>query len=296
MPAKGTKRATAKGEGHAGDISDNISEDDSAGQALDALATRRELTPSMQATDQDDGRPQAPSDIFPAVFSTPSVVRQERNISPDLRLDKAPNLQEQYDLALQEHRYEDLSGIEQAMLVEQSDMQQRWDLAVKEKRWVDAARYRDIVKSKNAEDTTPAVHAPHSLPPRVKRERSTLIQARPSDISEDTIRAAQLAHVYDNPPIRPLPIRQEPFSDTMDMQEALIARWFQETQMHDREMASDYLVKADWHIDVAVERYTLDINKWCVQTQVHDVRTAALWIRRWDFDLSQAVAAWARTN
>ena len=200
MPAKGAKRAKAKGEGHAGDISDNISEDDSAGQALDALATRRELTPSMQASEQDDGRPQAPSDIFPAVFSTPSVVRQERNISPDLRLDNAPNLQEQYDLALHEYRYEELPGLEESMLVEQSGMQQQWDLAVKEKRWVDAARYRDIVKSQNAEDTTPAVHA--LQPSRIKIDRFPTPQALPSVIGEDTIRAAQLAHAHDNPPVQ----------------------------------------------------------------------------------------------
>ena len=73
----------------------------------------------------------------------------------------------------------------------------------------------------------------------------------------------------------------------MDMQETLIARWFQETQMQDREMASEYLVKADWQIDVAVEQYTSDINQWRAQTQVHDVSTEAKWIRRWDFDISR---------
>ena len=118
MPAKGAKRAKAKGEGNASDISENISEDDSAGQALDTLATRSEVTPSMHAGEQDDGRPQPSSDIFTATFSTPSVVRQERNISPDFRFDNESTLLEQYDLALHARRFEELPGIEQAMLLE----------------------------------------------------------------------------------------------------------------------------------------------------------------------------------
>ena len=48
----------------------------------------------MHAGEHDDVRPQASSDIVTAAFSTPSVGRQERNISPDFRFDKVPNLQE----------------------------------------------------------------------------------------------------------------------------------------------------------------------------------------------------------
>ena len=74
--------------------------------------------------------------------------------------------------------------------------------------------------------------------------RSPVTHGHSSVISEDTIRASQLAHAYNNPPIRSLPIEQEQSSDIMsDRQDTLIARWFEETQLHDREIARAYLTR-----------------------------------------------------
>jgi len=117
------------------------------------------------------------------------------------------------------------------------------------------------------------------------------------EISDDMLRAAQLAHAYDSPPIRPLPIKQERYSDiTPDIQDALIARWFQETQVHDRETARAYLMTAQWQFDAALDQYTYDINQWITQTQVNDVRAAATYIRHWQGDVPEAVAAWKRRD
>ena len=102
------------------------------------------------------------------------------------------------------------------------------------------------------------------------------------EISDDMLRVAQLAHAYDNPPIRPLPINQERYSDiTSDIQDVLIGRWFQETQLHGRETARAYLMTVQWQFDAPLDQYTYDINQWITQTQVNDVRAAATYIRHW---------------
>ena len=188
MPAKGTKRAKAKGEGHASDISDNIECDD---------------------------------------WPTWARLQEQRNGAWECgdwptweRLERA-NLPWRIHCAIQEQRYEDISDLDDAMIAEHCHLQQQWELAEHEDRYDDCTRLRDAIHRHldiyiahhlqqqwelaehedwyddcTPEDKTPAVHAPtpavHALQP----------QALPSVIGEDTIRAAQLAHAHDNPPVQ----------------------------------------------------------------------------------------------
>ena len=73
------------------------------------------------------------------------VVREERNFTPVLQLDNLPSLQEPFDRALLEQRFEDLPGIQEAMRAEHGGVQQQLALAIKEERWLDAAHFRDTI-------------------------------------------------------------------------------------------------------------------------------------------------------
>jgi len=72
-----------------------------------------------------------------------------RNLTPKMPAfaqdPRACSLQEQIDRDIQEHRYEDIPTLEDALITEQNDLQQQWDLTVKERRWSDAARFRDAL-------------------------------------------------------------------------------------------------------------------------------------------------------
>ena len=75
-------------------------------------------------------------------------------------------------------------------------------------------------------------------------------------------------------------MKQEQYPDIPpDVQEALITRWFEETQLPDRETARAYLGTAHWQFNPALDQYTNDINQCLTQTQVNDVRSAEVYIR-----------------
>ncbi len=151
--------------------------------------------------------------------------------------DKELSLQDKLDLTIQERRFQDVKGLKAAM-TEQSGLEGQLALTIKDERWDDCIRLSALIDAQtpNVPDQMTRPNLPH---PHIKIERrSPITHGHPSVISEDTIRASQLAHAYDNPPIRSLPIKQEQSSDIMpDMHDALIARWFEETQLHDREIA-----------------------------------------------------------
>jgi hypothetical protein len=91
----------------------------------------RDLTPKMPAFPQGKLGPQASS--------------ERGNITPDFRLDNVTRLRKQIDRAIQEHSYEDIPDLEDAILAEQGDGQQQRNSTVKEKRWADAARFHDAL-------------------------------------------------------------------------------------------------------------------------------------------------------
>jgi hypothetical protein len=83
------------------------------------------------------------------------------------------------------------------------------------------------------------------LPIKIER-RSSSQHGHPLGISEDTIRAGQLVHASDNSPVRSLPNMKDPSTDIMpNMQEVLIGRWGEETQLYERDVAEAYLETAD---------------------------------------------------
>ena len=71
-------------------------------------------------------------------------------------MDNVTRLQEQIDRAIQEHRYEDIPDLENAILTEQGDVQHQRDLTVTEKRWDDAARFHDVITDDNAKSAASA--------------------------------------------------------------------------------------------------------------------------------------------
>jgi hypothetical protein len=254
----------------------------------------------MPAFAQGERSPPAVPDNFGTAFITSGAARAEGNIAPDFRLDNELSLSEQLALAIHEQRFADAKRIKAAMISEQ-DLEQQLALAVKDERFDDCIRFCEaiaIAKAAKAKDGQGHTKTPNRLYPQSKMEPRSPTTFQPAvEISDDVLRAAQLAPAYDNPPIRPLPIKQERYSDiTPDIQDALIARWFQETQLHDRETARSYLMTARWQFDAVLDQYTYDINQWITQTQVNDVRAAATYIRHWQGDVPEAVAAWKRRD
>jgi hypothetical protein len=73
------------------------------------------------------------------------VVREERNFTPALQLDNMPSLQEQFDRALLEQRFEDLPGLQEAMRAEHGGVQPQLALAINEERCLDAAHFCDAI-------------------------------------------------------------------------------------------------------------------------------------------------------
>ena len=248
MPAKGGKKA--KREGNTSDRSENISEDDVVGQEEDAPPIRHDLTPTMPVFTQGERSPPAVSDNFGTAFTTPGASRAEGNIPPDFRLDNELSLPEQLALSIHEQRFEDAKRFKAAMITEQDlyNLEQQLALAVKDERFDDCIRFCEAIAIAKAKDGQGPTKTPYRLHPQSKMESRSPTTFEPAvEISDDMLRAAQLAHAYDNPPIRPLPIKQERYSDiTPDIQDVLIARWFQETQLHDRETARAYLT--DRHV------------------------------------------------
>ena len=83
-------------------------------------------------------------------FTTPIMARAGGKLTPDFRLDNGLSLQEQYNLAIHEERFEDVrvqGHRPQDTIVEQSGLQQELDLSVKDHRWDDAIRFRDTMRS-----------------------------------------------------------------------------------------------------------------------------------------------------
>jgi hypothetical protein len=129
----------------------------------------------------------------------------------------------------------------------------------------------------------------HPLPALIKIEkRFPITHGHTSVISEDTIRASQLTHAYDNPPIRPLPILQEQSSDIIpDVQEVLMERFCVETQLFHRDITRPYLVPANWQIKETVDKYMSDMDQWRTHTHNHDKGTAEIYLQKWDFTIEK---------
>jgi hypothetical protein len=227
----------------------------------------------MPASEQGDLRPPDSPGISTASFSTSRVVCEERHFTPAFQSNIQPSLQEQFDRALLEQRFEDLPDIEDTMRSEHGGVQQQLVLVIKEKRWLQAAHIRDVI-SRSGEEQSDAISPsvkeqmpqPQRLPQCIKIEQQltyaqTLQMTRPNlphlpikieqssstqygysaGISEDTLRAAQMTHAYENPLMPSLSIRQEPSTDiTVDMQAILMERFGVEIQLHDGVIAREH--------------------------------------------------------
>jgi len=79
-------------------------------------------------------------DIVPAVPTMLGV-----KFTPALQLDNMPSLQEQFDRALLEQRFEDLPGLQEAMRAEHGGVQPQLALAINEERCLDAAHFCDAI-------------------------------------------------------------------------------------------------------------------------------------------------------
>ena len=119
----------------------------------------------------------------------PQASSERGNITPDFRLDNVTRLQEQIDRAIQEHRYEDIPDLENAILAEQGHVQQQSDLTVKEKRWADAARFHDALTQ---HDRQGQMQTPNRLHQQIRMESLSSTTSGPAlESADDTISAAQ---------------------------------------------------------------------------------------------------------
>jgi hypothetical protein len=268
-----------------------------AGQSDEVQISMHALTPKIPEVAQEQSGPPLFAENFTAAFTTPAVVRDRGDISPDFRLDNEPSLPEQFELAMRERRYEDAKRLDATMLAQQSDLKQQLALAEQEKQFDECIRLRDLIDAQKPSLPDPMTR-PDLLQLPIKIERRSSIQyGHLLGISEDTIRAGQIVHASDNPPVRSLPNTKDPSADIMpNMQEVLIVRWCEETQLHERDMAEAYLATADWNMEAAVHQYLSDMHQWRTHTQNSDVSMATRYLRQWDFDISEAVAAWQRAH
>jgi hypothetical protein len=165
MPEK-VKKATEQ-EGTTSDGDENVSVDDGERLDVESLSIRRDLTSTMPASEPGDLRPPASPDISTAVFSTSKVVREERQFTPAFQSNIPPSLQEQFDRALHEERFGDLSGIKDAMRAGHGGVQQKLALAIKEERWLDSAHFCEV-RDRSVEAQMPP---PQRLPQCIQTER-----------------------------------------------------------------------------------------------------------------------------
>jgi hypothetical protein len=71
---------------------------------------------------------------FPQGKLGPQASSERGNITPDFRLDNVTRLRKQIDRAIQEHSYEDIPDLEDAILAEQGDGQQQRNSTVQRKK------------------------------------------------------------------------------------------------------------------------------------------------------------------
>ena len=198
MPKKAKK--AIEQEGTTSDGGENLSGDEEARQDAEPPLIRRDLMLTMPASEQGDLHPPDSPGISTAAFSTSRVVREERHFTPALQSNIQPSLQEQFDRAFFERRFEDLPDIEEAMRAEHGGMQQQLDLAIKERRWLEAARLQDVI-SQLDEEQSPAISSPvqEQMPQQIKRElQFSTTSATAFDMAHE-INTAHLLHAYDPP-------------------------------------------------------------------------------------------------
>jgi hypothetical protein len=179
-----------------------------------------------------------------------------------------------------------------AVLPASDDPRTSWSFQEQEERFDDCIHLSVLIDAQTPYLPDPMTR-PNLLQLSIKIERRSPIQhGHPLGISEDTIRAGQIVHAIDNPPVRSLPNTKDPSADKIpNMQDVLIVRWGEETQLYDRDVSEAYLATADWHMDEVVHQYISDMDQWRTHTQNSDVSMSTRYLRQWDFDISETVAA-----